>query len=117
MRLSVRFVRGLVFLAFLLALAGGSSLHATTAKKKKPPADERTLVTSVDMAHQKITFEYMKDHSHQTYVVDAGTAVTVNGSPGKLGDVREGMQVKGSINRDAETLDSLDIETATPAPK
>jgi hypothetical protein len=51
----------------------------------------------------------MVDQQTHKYKVDDVTTLSVNGSPGKLADIKAGMEVKDYVERDNDDLDSLTL--------
>jgi hypothetical protein len=58
----------------------------------------------------------MRSNTTHSYKIDAGTTVKVNNAPGKIADIKPGMQVRDSVDRDDRTLDSISVDKADPAP-
>lgn len=110
-----------VTLALALLLALTMTLPAASSKPKKktptPPTDTRILVESVSASDNTVTIKDMSNSSTQTYKVDFATKITVNGNPGKLSDITSGLQVRDLVERDSQTLDSISVSPADPAPK
>ena len=93
--------------------------NANSTKKKAPPApeDTRTLVKSVNLSDDTVILESAHDNALHTYHIDSATAVTVSGIPGKkISDIRRGMEVRSSVERDDQTLDSIYVDTADTMP-
>lgn len=104
-------------LALLFTVAVPNAAASTYKWVAPPPVDPRILVTSVDSGAGTIEIKYMRNKTTQTYKIDDITAVNVNDHPGKIADIEVGMQVRGSVERNAQTLDSISVGTADPAPK
>jgi hypothetical protein len=96
------------------------AVTTATAKHKggppAPPVDTRILIESVNAAGGEIVLHYMQTQGTQTYAVDGFTTITVNDVPGKIGQIKAGMQVRDLVERDGHTLDSLSVSKADPAP-
>jgi len=107
-----------VSLAVLMgALSSFPAKASTKPKAPPPPVDTRILVTAVNLPNQQITFTYQDNKKRQvTYVVDQITTVTVQGQKGTLKDIKVGQQVANYVERDGQTLDSIEVETADPPP-
>ncbi len=108
--------------ALVLCLVGlllASTAEAAAAKKKAaaPPPDNRTLVKQVDPGKQQIVLTFKREKKDVTYTADGNTAITVDGQPGTLKDVKTGMELTGYIERDETSLDSFSVQTATSPPK
>jgi len=92
----------------------------TVAVPAKPPAvsedDSRILIKMVDATAGTIEIEYMTNRTTHVYKIDAGTFVKVNNVSGKITDIESGMQVRDSAERDSNTLDSISVSPADPAP-
>lgn len=71
--------------------------------------DALILIQSVDTASNSVTFKDMKAMSTHIYKIDAATSITVNNNPGTFADIKAGMQVSNSTERDASTLDSITV--------
>jgi len=103
-------------LALLLALAITTPASASN-KKKSTPDDTRILIDSVDASANTITVKIMTTKTTKIYKVDSSTTITVNGQAGKLSDITSGLQVRDMVERDSESLDSISVSPADPAPK
>jgi len=117
--LSGRFTVGL--LALLAALLVVPLAHAANKSKPKPdapapPEDTRILVTAVDLAQSQVTITHEVSKQKQTYTIDDLTTVTVSGHPGTVKDIKVGQQVSAYEERRADTLDSIEVGIADPAP-
>jgi hypothetical protein len=106
-----------LMLTLLLTLAV-STAGASTAKKPTPPppVDKRILIKAVDATAATVEIQYMRDKGFHTYKIDSLTTVTVNKNPGKFADIKVGMQVRDYVERDDQTLDSISVDKADPAP-
>jgi D-hexose-6-phosphate mutarotase len=91
--------------------------HATTKKKAPKPVDTRTLVKSVNLSDDTVILESARNNALHTYHIDSATTVTVSGVPGKtISDIRSGMEVRSSVERDDQTLDAIYVDTADYLP-
>ena len=101
---------------------GFSALVATPASAASkpvppPPVDTRILIKAVNAANSTVDVEYMRNKSVHTYKIDDVTAVKVSNTPSKFSDIKVGMKVDDSVERDNDTLDSITVETDhTPSP-
>jgi hypothetical protein len=87
------------------------------AKKPLPPPDVRTLVKSVDKANSSIVILLKRDNNiTHTYRLDDLTKILIDGSSAKFADIKAGMEVSDSTERDTETLDSISLLSKTSAP-
>ena len=104
--------------ATILALCATALTPASAASKTPPPpVDTRILIKSINAANSTVVFEYMRDKSVHTYKIDDMTVVKVSNSTSKFADIKVGMKVDDSIERDNDTLDSITVETDnTPPP-
>ena len=102
-----------VFLGLLMSLP---ALASTTKPKTPAPVDNRILVTAVDLANQQITFTYQDNKKRLVYVVDPMTSVTVQGQKAALKDIKVGEQVYDYVERDSQSLDSINVATAGAPP-
>jgi len=109
--------------AFLLSftLLPSQSAHAgggTVTIKPDPVIDKRILVSAVDLKAGTIVVKYMRDpkEANHTYKIDDLTALTVDNQTGKINQIKVGMQVRGYTERDNDTLDSIAVGKADPAP-
>ncbi len=110
MRLSqLRFSVAALLCCFLFALAPASVLSAAAKKKEAPPPDMRKLIKTVDVAGGAVVIEYMNNHQLHTYKIDDFTQLKVNGVPGKIVDIKAGMEVKDYVERDNDDLDGLTL--------
>ena len=84
-----------------------------------PPIDMRVLVKSVDVSACTGEIEHAQSHTTHAYTVDGITMITVNGQKGTIAQIKAGMKVVSSIERDSHSLDSISVAAAapTPAPK
>jgi Ethanolamine utilization protein EutJ (predicted chaperonin) len=92
----------------------------TVALSAKPPGvsqdDPRILIKTVDATAGTVEFEYMTNQTTHVYKIDSGTLVKVNNVTGKITGIESGMQVRDSAERDSDTLDSISVSPADPAP-
>ena len=120
---TLRFSLASAFVAccFLIALATGPA-SAAAAKKPAPPPDMRKLIQSVDKDNSSVVIIYKESKQTHTYHIDDVTVLNVNGVPGKITDIKPGMEVKDYVERDNDDLDGLTLigygdEAKTPAKK
>jgi hypothetical protein len=104
-----------IFLPLFIGLFSGTLADAKS--KSRPPLDTRILITDVNPSLQKVVFTYERDKKKQSYLIDGETQITVQNQSAKFDDIKVGMQVEGYINRDENTLESISVRTADPAPK
>ena len=90
--------------------------EASTPKPAPAPVDPRILIKSVNAATGTIVIQYMRDKTVRTYTMDDLTVIKINDNPGKMADVKVGMQLTAYVERDAHTLDSASIDNASPGP-
>ncbi len=76
----------------------------------------RKLIQKVDAAHGSVTIVYQHSHKTKEYKVDAMTSIKIDGSTGKLSDVKGGMEVSDYTERDNDNLDGLVLLSRTSAP-
>jgi len=101
-------------LALLFTFAVPTAIAGTT---KGPAADDpRILIKSVDATAGTVEFEYMTNKTTHVYKIDGGSTVKVNDASGTITDIKPGMQVRDSAERDSDTLDSISVSAADPAP-
>ena len=101
----------------LLCLAGTAySLGATPKPPPPPPVDTRILIKSVNAAGGTIVIKTMRYGTLRTYKLDSVSTIEVNKVPGKITDIKPGMQVRDSVERDDQTLDSIAVGKADPKP-
>jgi len=82
-----------------------------------PPVDARKLIESINAADSAISIKNMRDNTVRSYKVDDVTVVNVNDSPGKISDIKVGMLVVDSVERDANMLDGISVRQGdTPKP-
>jgi len=103
-------------MALLFTFAVPTATAASTAKTVTPPLDTRKLIKSVDAAAGTIEIENMRTQTSRSYKVDSVTSIKVNNAPGKIADIKVGMQVRDTVDRDDQTLDSISVDKADPAP-
>jgi hypothetical protein len=99
----------------LFALAVGPALGAA-AKKPAPPQDMRKLIKSVDKDTSSVIIIYQNGKQTHTYHIDDVTQLTVNGVPGKITDIKPGMEVKDYVERDNDDLDGISLTGYGAAP-
>ena len=74
-----------------------------------------TTVTSVDLAHSRITLTIIDNKQAIIYQIPLGTALTINGEPAQLSQIKSGMYVVSYTEADAGTLSQLDVSKIKPA--
>jgi hypothetical protein len=97
------------------ATAAGYNAGNYNAPAPREP-DTRVLIESVDASAKTVVFKYMDKGTTQTYTVDDLTTIKVNDNTGTFAQIKSGMQVRDSVERDSQTLDSISVSTADPAP-
>ena len=102
----------------LIMVCLGSAVQAATKKSTTPaaPPDVRKLIKSVDAKANTITIVYDRDKSTHIYKIDDMTKLTLNNQPGKFADIKPGMVVDDSLERDNDDLDALTL-SGDGAPK
>ena len=103
-------------LTLLFAFAVTTANASTKPPAPPPPVDNRVLITAVDAAAGTIVIEDMHYKTTHTYTIDGFTVLKVNNSPGKIADIKVGMQVRDSEERNHQILDTLTVDMADPAP-
>jgi hypothetical protein len=74
------------------------------------------LVDSGDVANSQVTVTYKSNSSKHIYTIDGSTTIVVFGRSGSLRDIPVGTEVKDYVERDSNTLDSIAVDKASPAP-
>jgi hypothetical protein len=101
----------------LCAMALTPASAASKPPPPPPPVDTRILIKAINAANSTVDIEYMRNKSVHTYKIDDLTAVKVSNTTSKFADIKVGMKVDDSVERDNDTLDSITVETDhTPAP-
>jgi hypothetical protein len=115
---SFHFSLSVVLVAFALLLTvSAPSAIAGKPKTPPPPPDTRKLIKSVDVKGGSMVIQNMRDKTLHTYAVYELTAITVNNLKGTLADIKPGMVVDDSMERDDTTLDSISLSgSGTPEP-
>jgi hypothetical protein len=103
-------------LAFLFIIAVPSAIAGKPKPKPAPPVDRRIVIKSVNAAAGTVEIEYMRDKASHTYKIDDLTSIKVNNAPGKIADIKVGMEVNDSVERDDQTLDAISVGPAQAAP-
>ena len=107
----------LITLALALSFLFAAPSARAAAKTPPPPPDVRKLIKSVDVAAGTIVIQYMRDKRLRTYSLDDVTTITLNNSPGKIADIKPGMEMTDYVERDDHTLDSITLQGfGTPPP-
>jgi hypothetical protein len=91
-------------------------VSASSQPAPAPVVDRRKLIQSVNAASDMVVIVFMRDNSTRAYTLDDLTTIQVNHVPAKIADIKSGMQVRDFIERDGQTLDSLTVDKADPAP-
>ena len=105
-------------LMFTIAVST-SATAAATAPKPTPtpgPVDTKKLISAVNATASTVTIQYQSNKKTFVYKVDDFTTIRVNDSHAKLADIKVGMVVSESSERDAQTLESISLTTPTPTP-
>jgi hypothetical protein len=102
----------------LLLTLAVQTAAASSSSKAPPPIDPRILIKTVDESAGTVEIEYMRDAKEPThvYTIDDLTTIQVNDDPGKISDIKAGMQVREYVERDGHTLDKITVSKADPAP-
>ena len=82
-----------------------------------PPVDMRIMVESVNAASSTVVIKYMDKGTFHTYAIDGITQIKVNDTTGTFAQIKAGMQVRDSVERDSQTLDSISVSAADPGPE
>ena len=116
-----------VALTFLLTLAiSPATAGGVKEIKPPPPIDSRIVIKAVDLKANTVTLKYMRDAKQpdHVYTVDGVTQLKVNNVTGTITQIKAGMVVDNYVERDNDTLDSLelsgyggDLTPATAKPK
>jgi hypothetical protein len=107
------------FLIALVAFVFCSQFAFAQKKVAAPPPEVFSKVTKVNAKTNEVTILFRKGDivlakKPTVYTVDDMTTVTVNGAPGKFADIKAGMYVMGTTERDDHTLDNLTVQIAAP---
>ena len=89
---------------------GSTSTAANTPAKPAAPAgpvDTKKTISAVDAKANTISIQYLSNKKIVVYKVDDFTTIRVNGNLAKLADVKTGMVVSESSERDTQTLDRI----------
>ena len=101
---------------FLVSLITSPAFAAAAKQKAAPPPDVRTMVQSVNKANNSVVIISNRDKITHTYRLDDLSTIQVDGGPAKFADIKAGMEVSASTERDSDTLDSLSLVSKTSAP-
>jgi hypothetical protein len=82
------------------------------AKQGKPGGTMQLV--SIDLSNGNITVSDAAGQNAATYALTAMTAVTINGQPAKLSDLRRGMHVYLSVSHGGKTADKIDATSSSP---
>jgi len=103
-------------LVLFLGLSLCTDVYAGKAKAPAAPGDN-TMVNAVDMTAKQVTILIQSNSQKMVYTVDDFTKITVEGNAATLSQVHSGQQVYSYVERDSQTLDSLDVGPVHAAPK
>jgi hypothetical protein len=103
------YLPALLAVCLLLFLSMQPALAAAKVKKPAPPPDMRKLIQSVDQGSSSVIIVYQETKQTHTYHVDDMTALKVNGTAGKIADIKPGMEVTDYLERDNDNLDGLTL--------
>jgi hypothetical protein len=103
-------------LALFLGLSLCTDVYAGKAKTPTAPGDN-TMVNAVDVTAKQVTILIQSNSQKVVYTVDDATKITVDGNAATLSQVHSGQQVYAYVERDSQTLDSLDVGPVHAAPK
>jgi hypothetical protein len=98
----------------LFALSTG--LASAAAKKPAPPPDWRKVVKSVDKGSNSITILNMRTRENHIYRLDDLSKIQIDGAPATFADIKAGMEVSDSTERDNDDLDNVSLLSKTHAP-
>ena len=76
------------------------------------PLIRKKTISAVDAKANTISIQYLSNKKTFVYKVDDFTTIRVNGNLAKLADVKTGMVVSESSERDTQTLDSISVVDA-----
>jgi hypothetical protein len=109
------------WLWLVILLIGSLVLQPAFAGKKKGKngdgGDDQavTKVTAVDTTNSKITLTIVDNKQDLVYNVPLGTAVTIDGAPSDLSQVKPGMFVVSYTESDSGSLSQIDVSASAPA--
>jgi hypothetical protein len=105
---------GLSFFVIVFAIIFVLAMSSADAKKKSGDifVKSGTLIKSVNLSASTVEVETVKSHTTHTYKIDGVTVIIVRGVPGKITDLKFGLQVEDLVERDDVTLDSITVNTA-----
>ncbi len=100
----------------------GEPVHAATKKPATPaaPPDVKKVIKSIDAKANTVTILNNRDKSTHTYKIDDLTKLTINNQTEKFADIKVGMVVDDSLERDNDDLDALSLSgygATTPVAK
>jgi hypothetical protein len=118
----LRIVVAPAVLAFCLLFGiTAGQVFAAAKKTPPPPPDMRKMIQSVDAKNNAVIIVYMESKQTHTYRIDDMTVLKINGVPGKLAEIKNGMVVADYLERDNDDLDGLTLTgyggETTPAAK
>lgn len=103
----------LAFFAGLLACPD-MSVGKTKTPKTPAAAGDSVMVNAVDATNQQVTLLLQASAEKVVYAVDGGTTITVQGTAATLSQIHSGQEVYSYVERDAKTLDSIDVGPVRP---
>jgi hypothetical protein len=94
-------------------------LPTTTASADpaSAPVDTRKLIKAVDAKAGTVSIQYQSNKSIHVFKVDDFTTIRVNGNLAKIGDIKGGMLLADSSERNPQTLDSISVVPVSAGPK
>jgi hypothetical protein len=109
-----------LFVFPLLSLIAFGATTGKSGKAKPPPPETFSKVTAVNAKTNEVTIifkagTYAVGVKPHVYSLDSISTITVNNVPGKFSDIRAGMIVLGSTERDDHTLDNITLTTTPPS--
>lgn len=89
------------------------------AKRRPPPKTVYTAIASVNSTAMTITTEPKNSTANwsKTYRMTPKTAVTINGRPGTLADLKPGLRINVGVGMDAGVAETLSVSQPPPDPK
>lgn len=117
MRSSRNYFSPVLLACCFLIVLGTCWASASKPKKPAPPPDLRKLIKSVNTQSSSVVIVYMESKLTHTYRIDAVTVLKVNGIPGKIADIKPGMEVMDYLERDNDDLDGLTLTGYGEEPK
>jgi hypothetical protein len=103
--------------AFTLLLIIALSISTTAIARQKGGGGGKPFLKILDVDAVSITLSIGSDgNSHQKYVVNDSTKVTLNGAPANARDLRAGMVAKIEASEDGKTALVIDAKDAPAHP-